>query len=180
MIEFLQNKQERIISPEELAQGVSVLMTKPENTDTKAPLLLFLKNNDIKAKVFRFTLDEEMLRKLYPGIQQRPELVKATNEHMAGKEVEVFLVSRDEGNTSEKSVLDQVAELVGVKTDPQANEGGTLRKSFPGRRTYRDESGKPIRYFENGFHRPTTSVELVEQLDALGLLDEARRIIRTG
>ncbi len=77
MKESLSNKKEREISPEELAQKVSMFMTKPENTDTPAPLLLFLKNNDLKAEVFRFTLTEDMLTKLYPDIQHSEDLIES-------------------------------------------------------------------------------------------------------
>ncbi len=48
---------------------------------------------------------------------------------MLGKEVEVFLVTKDEENTSEKSVLEEVVDLVGKKTKPEDNEEGTLKKT---------------------------------------------------
>jgi hypothetical protein len=171
-------RQERQISPEGLSQKVSLFMTKPENTDTKAPLLLFLKANNLKAEVFRFILNQEMLDKLYPDIQSSPELVQATNDHMLGKKVEVFLVTKDADNTSEESVLDQVVELVGKKTRPEDNKDGTLRKHLHGEtKTYPDKSGKDVLYSENGFHRPLTSKELVDQLEIFGLLEEAKGLI---
>jgi len=170
--------QEVEISPEALAKRVSLLMTKPENTDTKAPLLLFLKANGLQAKTFHFTLNQKMLRRLYPDIQHSSELVLATNEHMLGKVVEVFLVTKDEGNTLQKSVLDQVVELVGTKTNPEDNKEGTLRKHLHGEtKKYPDASGNDVLYFENGFHRPLTSKELVEQLNVFGLLDEAKSLV---
>ena len=49
-----------------LSRKVTVLMTKPENTGTKAPLLLFLKNKGLNALKYRFTLDEDRLNSLYP------------------------------------------------------------------------------------------------------------------
>jgi len=153
-------------------------MTKPENTDTPAPLLLFLKNNDLKAEVFRFTLTEDMLTKLYPDIQHSEDLIKATNDHMLGKEVEVFLVTKDEENTSEKSVLEEVVDLVGKKTKPEDNEEGTLRRHLSGKtESFVDKSGKVGWYAKNGFHRPLTPKELMEHLQIFNLLKEAEKLV---
>jgi len=177
MPEGVPNHESHEMTPDELARRMSFFMTKPENTDTKAPLLLFLKANGLKAKAYRFTLTQEMLNRLYPDIQHSPELVQATNDHMLDKEVEVFLVNKDAENASEKSVLDQVVELVGAKTKPEDNLAGTLRKELHGEtRTYPDPTGKDVLYFENGFHRPLNSAELVEQLDVFGLLEEAKSL----
>lgn len=179
MPEYQPQNHEREISPEELASNVSLFMTKPENTDTRAPLLLFLKANNLNAKPFRVVLSQEILNTIYRGIQNSPELMQATNDHLLGKESEIFLVTRDAGNDSGNSVLDQVVKLVGAKTNPEDNMGGTLRKHFHGEtKIYSDSSGKDVLYFENGFHRPTTSRELVEQLNALGLLEEAKRLAK--
>ena len=133
------------ISPETLAQKVSLLMTKPENTDTKAPLLLFLKNNGLEGKAFRFTLTEVMLKGLYPDILDLPEIWQATKEHMMGKEVEVFLVTKDKDNFSEDRVVDELVELVGNKTAPEENPDGTLRKHMGGDiKTDRQTSGPAV------------------------------------
>ncbi len=125
-------RNEQEILSEKLARKVSLLMTKPENTDTKAPLLLLLKGSGLDAKGFRFTLTENMLKELYPNVQHSPELIQATNDHMLGKEVEVFLVTKDIENISEKSVVDQVVELAGEKTRPEDNHKGTLRNQLHG------------------------------------------------
>lgn len=179
MSERSPQEPERDISPEELSAEVSLLMTKPENTDTKAPLLLFLKSNGLKAEVFRITLNQEMLGKLYPDIQNSPGLIQATNDHMLGREVEVFLVTKDATNDSKDSVLDQVVKLAGARTNPGDNENGTLRKHLSGGTSvYTNALGEDALYFKNGFHRPVKSQELVEQLDAIGLLEEAKRLVK--
>jgi nucleoside diphosphate kinase len=171
------NKIETEITTETLAQKVSLLMTKPENTDTEAPLLLFLKNNGLNAKAFRYTLSEEMLKALYPDIQNLPEVWQATKDHMLGKEVEVFLVTKDSENISDKNVVDQLVDLVGKETEPEKNEHGTLRKHLSGEtKILHSETGKIINYFENGFHRPTNPEELFKNLEIFGLLDEVNKI----
>ncbi len=159
---------ERETSPESLAKRVSVLMTKPENTDTEAPLLLFLKNNGLQAKTFRFTLTEEILLGIYPNIQDSPEIWQATKEHMLGQEVEVFLISKDSDNDSDKSVLEQVVDLVGLETNPEDNKEGTLRRHM--------SADSSAGYFKNGFHRPKTPEELVQNLEVFGLMEEAKEI----
>lgn len=170
-------RPEREITPDELAAKVSFFMTKPENTDTSVPLLLFLKSNGLQAKVFRVTLDQTLINKMYPGIQHLPEIVEATNNHLLGKESEVFLITKDKENVSNDSVLNQTVELVGSKLKPSDNKEGTLRRNFHGGvKQYANPSGEMVPYFENGFHRPITSQELVEQLEALGLLEEAKQL----
>jgi hypothetical protein len=160
---------EKETSSESLAKRVSLLMTKPENTDTEAPLLLFLKNNNLEAKTFRFTLTEEILLGLYPGIQDNPEMWQMTKDHMLGKEVEVFLVTRDSKNDSDKSVLEQVVNLVGSETNPEENKEGTLRRHMSADSPFAN-------YFKNGFHRPKTPEELVKNLEVFGLMEEVNKI----
>ena len=173
MSELPSQKIEREITPDELAKRVSFFMTKPENTDTNAPLLLFLKNKGLNAKVFRKVLDEGTISKLYTDINY----AKVTSDHMLGKEVEVFLVTKDDENTSSASVLNEVLELVGNKTKPEENSVGTLRKHFHGKTiSFDTPSHKNLLYTENGFHKPSTSKELVDHLEILGLLDEAKRL----
>jgi len=170
--------KENDFSPEVLAKKVSLLMTKPENTDTKAPLLLFLKNNGLEGKAFRFTLNEEMLKGLYPNILDLPEIWQATKDHMLGKEVEVFLVTKDKDNFSEDGVVDELVELVGDKTIPEENLDGTLRKHMSGVvKTYPQASGKDILYYENGFHRPVNIKELINNLKVFGLTEEVKKLI---
>jgi len=177
-----ENQPESEITPEMLAEKVSLFMTKPENTDTKAPLLLFLKNNGLQAEVFRFTLNEDLLRKLYPKMETSyiPWVQEATKEYMLDKEVEVFLVTKDNSNDSNETVIQQLAKLVGEETVPDKNPDGTLRKHLSeGIKMHPDkESGKDMRFFRNGFHRPITSEELMENLNAFGLLEEAKKLAR--
>jgi len=179
MGESIPQKPEEEISPEELSQKVSLLMTKPENTDTALPLLLMLKNKGLKAKSFRFILDEKTLNKLYPEMNEKyPEIIReATIDYMLGKEVEVFLITKDEENDTAGNVLKKLVDLVGEKTIPEDNPHGTLRRHHSGgTKLYVSKSLGKAKFYENGFHRPLSTDELIGNLDAFGLLDEARKL----
>lgn len=166
---------ERQISPEALAEKVSLLMTKPEKTDTPAPLLLLLKNRGLDAKAFRFIIDEERLKGLYPDMSTWKEVIqRATREDMVGKEVEVFLVKKDAENNSEEGVVEQLYKLKGPEFAPANNPEDTLRRELAeGAKKYMDETGAEFLYHYNGFHSPKNSAELMANLNVFGLLDEA-------
>lgn len=173
MMNFNEKFTEEAISPEELAQKVSMFLTKPENTDTPAPLLLFLKNRGLEAKVFRVKISKEMLSGLYPY----PEYEKVIDDHMLDKEAEVFLVTRDSENDSTDSVLNQLAEIIGRDRVPANNANGTLRKEFPGQTIdFVSPSGQNLSYSQNGFHRPVSPQELISHLKVLGLYEEAKKL----
>lgn len=179
MSEQPNNYTENEISLEEaeaLSKKVSLLMTKPENTDSEVPFLLLLKNKGFNAKPFKFTFNEEMLKALYPDMNNWSELVqKATENHLLGKEVEFFLISSDNGE--ERNVTEEIVELRGKGLKPNDNPEGTLRKEFPGATlNYTDEVGKNVEYFENGFHCPRNAVELISNLKAFGLLGKAKEL----
>ena len=175
------NTAEDSISPEtaiELSKKVSLLITKPENTDTEVPLLLLLKNRHFNAKTYRKVLDENTLANLYPDMPNWPELVqKATKDHMLDKEVEVFLITYDGENPQieDFDVLNELIKLRGEKTKADANPSGTLRREFHGEdRVYRnDVDGSEIKYSQNGFHCPRNPEELIGNLNALGLMEDA-------
>jgi hypothetical protein len=180
MNEIIKNKVEKELTPEEeisLSKKVSFLMTKPENTDTEAPLLLILKNNGFNVKKFKTVIYESTLVGLYPDMKNWNELVQqATKDHMLGQEVEIFLVTSDED--IERNVTEELLKLRGLERESENNPSGTLRKELGGKKIeYSDDSGKKIEYFENGFHCPRDANELIDNLKAFGLLDEARSLV---
>lgn len=176
-----QNYMESDMTSEEaeaLSKKVSILMTKPENTDSEVPFLLLLKNKGFNAKPFKFTLSEDILKALYPDMNNWSKLIqKATEDHLLGKEVEVFLISSD--NDEERNVTEEIVELRGKERKPNDNPNGTLRKEFPGEKiNLINDTGENVEYFKNGFHCPRNSDELISNLKVFGLLDEARNLIR--
>ena len=108
--ELVPNIVESEMTPEEviaLSKKVTVLMTKPENTDTEAPLLLFLKNKGLNAQTYRFILDENRLNNLYPDMKGWTDTIQiSTKQHLLNTEVEVFLVTAD--NELESDVREEV------------------------------------------------------------------------
>jgi hypothetical protein len=167
-----------------LSKKATILMTKPENTDTKAPILLFLKNKGLNAKTYRFTLDEERLASLYPDMKNWTEAIQMmTREHLLDKEVEVFLVTADNEN-QDIDVRNEVLNLRGLDRIADKNPEGTLRKEFPGNTvhffgTKAGPTGKAI-YSKNGFHCSTTPEEVLSNLKTFGLLDEAKKLVGMG
>ena len=165
-----------------LSRKVTVLMTKPENTDTKAPLLLFLKNKGLNARAYKFILDEERLASLYPDSVSWMEIIQeTTNEHLLGKEVEVFLVTADSENTDFNviDVREEVLKLRGLNRLAYENPKGTLRKEFPGNTVhiFGEKAGGHTIYSKNGFHCSTTPEEVVSNLKTFGLLAEAKKLV---
>lgn len=180
MKETIPNNTEAELTPEQieaLSKKVTILMTKPENTDSEVPFLLLLKNKGFNAKPFRFTFTKEMLSALYPEKGNWSELVqKATDEHLLGREVEVFLISSD--NNDERNVTEEIVKFRGGALKPDDNPRGTLRREFPGAKyNYPNNEEGSVEYFENGFHCPRNSTELISNLKAFGLLDEAKSLI---
>jgi hypothetical protein len=161
-----------------LSRKVTVLMTKPENTGTKAPLLLFLKNKGLNALKYRFTLDEDRLNSLYPMMKDWIATVQmATEQHMEDKEVEVFLVTSEDGEC--KDVREEVLKLRGLDRVASNNPVGTLRNELPGQTIFYagTEADSTVQYSRNGFHCSTTPEEVLSNLKTFGLLDEAKRLV---
>ncbi len=181
MNERLDNNVENVMSAEEiekLAKKVSLLMTKPENTDTEVPILLLLKNKRLNAKSYKFSIGEDELNGIYPDMKTWPEEIQAaTKEHLLGREVEVFLVSSDNVDGADRNILNELVKLRGKEIIPNSNPRGTLRREFYGAELkYTSKDGKDVTYYENGFHCPQTPDELISNLKAFGLLEQAKGI----
>ncbi len=178
--ELVPNIVESEMTPEEviaLSKKVTVLMTKPENTDTEAPLLLFLKNKGLNAQTYRFILDENRLNNLYPDMKGWTDTIQiATKQHLLNTEVEVFLVTAD--NELESDVREEVLNLRGLKRNAEENISGTLRKDLNYSSVFypNPHGGETIEYSRNGFHCSTTPEEVVSNLKTFGLLDEAKKL----
>lgn len=177
-LESMPNAVEKEMTSEQivaLSKKATILMTKPENTDTEAPLLLFLKNRGLNAQTYKFILDEERLQSLYPDMKNWTEAIQImTKEHLLDKEVEVFLVTADSEN-QDIDVRNEVLNLRGLNRIADENPEGTLRKEFPGNTIHffgvkAGPTGKAV-YSKNGFHCSTTPDEVVSNLKTFGLLD---------
>lgn len=185
--EQVPNTVESEMTPEQvlaLSKKATVLMTKPESTDTEAPLLLFLKNKGLNAKAYRFTLDEERLRNLYPDSVNWLKIIQeTTDDHLLNEEVEVFLITADNENTDFNviDVREEVLKLRGRERIAYKNLEGTLRKKFHGDTIhfYGAEAGPTgkVVYSKNGFHCSTTPEEVLSNLKTFGLLEEAKRLV---
>lgn len=177
MEEPINPNTEKIPSPEELASKLSLILIKPENNEKTVLFPHILANHGLETEQYKVMITEDVLSGLYKGIESWPAWVqKATRDHLLGKELSVFLVK---GNSDfDGNVLDKVLQLVGTETSITTNDKNSMRAVFYGeKRTYSDEQNEPKDYWENGLHRPKNPDELIENLDALNLKNEALKFI---
>jgi hypothetical protein len=164
------NKEE--ISPERLASKVGLLMIKPEYMDKSVLFPAILKNYGFKTEVHRFTLDQNMIEKLYPDMQSwREDIKQATIEHLLNKEIIVLLVEND-SSKPDSNVTDKLLKIRGDKTNPLQCNPASLRFVFGGKEIKLDEENS---YWQNGLHCPRNPEELINNLEAFDLLNVAKR-----
>lgn len=160
------------ISPEKMAARVGLLMIKPENMDKSVLFPAILKNYGFKTKEHRFTLDQNMIEKLYPDIQSWNEVIRqATIEHLLNKEIIVLLVEND-STRPDSNVTEELLRIRGDKTNPLQCNPASLRFVFGGKEIKLDEENS---YWQNGLHCPRNPEELINNLEAFDLLNVAKR-----
>lgn len=166
------------ISPEKLAENVSLLLIKPENSGKTILFPHILENYGLKTERHTTTLTKERIQKMYPDIDTWAEpLQQATYNHLLDKEVEIFLVTHDTTSPIAKgNLVEQVLQLRGPYTSPAKNPPGTLRGTFYGEQHTLPETD--ITYWENGLHCPRDSQELINNLETFELLERAKELVQ--
>lgn len=163
-----------------LASKLSLLMLKPENV-AKADLFPhILKNYGFAAEKHDVYIDENTLYGLYPDMEVWKQWVqRATKDHMEGAKLVTFLITQDPASALQhENITADVLHVRGDKTNPPANDPSSLRFVHRGEELqYTDEQGQSVSYFQNGIHCPRDAAELISNLKALGLLQEARTLV---
>jgi hypothetical protein len=168
---LLQKSNEAEISPERIASKVGLLMIKPENMEKSLLFPAILKNYGFKTEKYCFTLDQNMIDKLYPDMQSWNEKIRqATVEHLLNKEIIVLLVEND-GSRPDANITEELFRIRGDKTNPLQCNPASLRFVFGGKEIKLDEENS---YWQNGLHCPRDPKELINNLEAFDLLNVAK------